>query len=230
MAAPDHPDSIVNRPDQHGFAMLGTRWLFLDHLPMFGMENHRYHAIFAAKIPQGAMERFVADRSAHPGIPYILGNLQSDLFSLPEIAVGARQSFRSDIFRGVPADPNHDKPLIHDVPAIILRIVRLRHFIATVSPPKPLTYVLFGRDDEAHLSHYISWKPDFQHVQDVRRPDWLPPIQLAMGCDICFPDLANSGYDKSPFTLPEYKAQYEGLPETYPIMPGGASWFNPVTE
>jgi hypothetical protein len=42
--------------------------------------------------------------------------------------------------------------------------------------------MIFGRDGEAHLTHYLSREPDFQHIVTLPGPpDWLSQDQLRAG-------------------------------------------------
>jgi hypothetical protein len=146
--------SIADTPDQHGFVMAGEQTLFLHHLTMFYMTNHRYQVILRVSIPEAAMQTYVTDRQQQPaGTPYILGNLQTDLMTLPDIANGTVTGFAADIFRGLPQDPNTDTPLVHNVPTAIEQLVHFRHFNANVGYPDQLSYLLFGAGSEAHLAH-----------------------------------------------------------------------------
>ena len=148
-------NSNFDTPDQHGFVMMGAYTLFLDHLAMFAMANHRYHFIVRATLPSYAMSLYVADRAAHPGEVHILGNSQYDLLTLPEIHAAKLASFVADIFRGLPEDPNSTTPLIHNVNVSIYRVVYSRAFDNTFEYPSLQTYVLYGEGTEAHLSHFM---------------------------------------------------------------------------
>ncbi|HKO17580.1 MAG TPA: hypothetical protein VJU82_01715 [Acidobacteriaceae bacterium] len=223
---------ITDTPDQHGFVMAGEQTLFLHHLAMFFMENHMYQVILRVSIPAAAMQTYVADRRQHPDTPYILGNLQTDLMTLPDIANGTVRSFAADIFRGLPNDPNKDTPLIHNVTTTVEQIVHYRHFDPNLGYPRLLSYLLFGAGGEAHLAHYLAQEPDFDHVLDLAAaPDWLAPSQLEAGIQIDFVGLPNrpatpsQTYCSSPLTQPSYQVMYEGGPNTYDVQIGTSYWF-----
>lgn len=223
---------IADTPDQHGFVMAGEQTLFLHHLAMFYMTNHMYQMILRVSIPASAMQTYVADRQQHPDTPYILGNLQTDLMTLPDIANGTVESFAADIFRGLPEDPNKDTPLIHNVPTTIEQIVHYRHFDANLGYPELLSYLLFGAGDEAHLVHYLAQQPDFDHMLDLAAaPDWLPSSQLEAGVQIDFVGIPNTPggqaqtYCSSPLTGQSYQVIYEGGQNTYDVQIGTSYWF-----
>ena len=225
-------DSIVNQPTQHGFVMTGLQTVFLDHLAMFGVQDHMYQMILKISLPRYAMDAYVADRRAHPDEVYILGNSQYDLMTLPQIQTRQLVSFVADVFRGMPEDPNTDPPLIHNVQVDIDNVVYFRHFDYMQEYTPYLTYVLYGAGTEAHLSHYMTKEPDFQQVVDLAElPKWLPPLQLMSPVEINFPALPYTGttYCQNPFTVPEYLALYGGQKRPYPVRIGTSYYFDTAT-
>jgi hypothetical protein len=222
-------DSIVNSPDQHGFVMNGLETIFLDHLAMFSMQDHMYQAILEVSLPPYAMSAYLADRSANPGEVYILGNSQFDLITMPQIQTGQIVAFVSDVFRGVPHDPNTETPLIHNVTVTIERVVYFRHFDYVDAFPPLLTYVLYGAGAEAHLSHRMTREPDFQQCADLAEPPaWLPPLQLESAVEINFADLAYSGKTpcSNPLTAPAHDVLYAGQPKRYPVRVATSCYFD----
>lgn len=223
--------SIINTPDQHGFVMAGFQALYLCHLPMFSMQNHMYQAIFKASIPEPAMQEYVSDRQQHSNEAYILGNVATDLMTIPQLVTGTTVSFIADIFRGLPGDPNKDIPLIHNVRVDIQRTVYFRHFDYSMDHPRYLTYVLFGTGNEAHMTHFLTKEPDFDHVMDLAEvPDWLPPQQLESGVHVNIVSLLGIvPYCSNPLTDPIYQVQYEGQESFYTIKTGTSYWFDPTS-
>ncbi|MGH2852814.1 MAG: hypothetical protein ACRDLF_01290 [Solirubrobacteraceae bacterium] len=220
---------IANTPDQHGFVMAGLQTVFLDHLAMFAMQNHMYQAILEVSLPPYAMSAYVADRRANPGQVYILGNSQSDLFTMPQVQTRQVAAFAADVFRGVPQEPNTDTPLIHNVTVTIDRVVYFRHFDYTDAYPPYLAYVLYGAGTEAHLSHRMTKEPDFQQVVDLAElPAWLPPLQLRSPVAIDFPALPYTGKTPcaNPLAAPAYEVLYAGQPQRYPVRIGTSFYFD----
>ncbi|GLQ90615.1 hypothetical protein [Dyella flagellata] len=218
---------LADTPDQHGFVMIGTETLFLHHLAMFNMENHRYQLLMQVSLPAYAKRAYVADKAAQPpGTTYILGNLQTDLMTIPQIANGQRVAFSADIFRGLPNDPNTDPPLIHNVPVQIERIVIFRRFDYCMDYPPYLTYYLFGAGTSAHLVHWTSQLPDFDQVLDLLEvPAWLDPEHLASGVTINFLSLPQQFYTSNPLTAPAYSVSVGGIGE-YLADIGVTSYFD----
>jgi hypothetical protein len=220
---------ISDSPDQHGFVMMGTQTLFLDHLAMFPMANHRYQLIFRATLPQNVITQYAVDRARNPSVEYILGNTKADLVSLPELHTGGRTSFLADIFRGAPEDPNTTPPLIHNVLVEIKQIVTFRPFDDLFSYPAFLTYILYGEGTEAHMSHYMSRDPDFQQCLDLAGcPEWLSQLDLQSGVTINFLALpAGETPCTSPFAASTYAVSLRGQPISgATVQIGPTYWFD----
>lgn len=223
-----HEQSPENTPDFHGFVMMGTKELFLDHLPMFHMENHRYQVILKASLPPEAMNTYITAREQQPDQAFILGNVESNLFTLPQVALGQIDSFVADIFCGVPQDPTKDIPLIHNVTVKIDRIVHFRHFAEQFDYPNNLTYVLFGEGTEAFISHYLSKAPDFHHIMTLTEvPEWLDHELLEIGSLINFPSIpSGTTISENPLIESTYQVQFQGLAPLYTISIGKSLWFD----
>ncbi|CAG8801659.1 31807_t:CDS:2, partial [Racocetra persica] len=61
-------------PDIHGFIIQGIEKIYLVHLPMFNMENHRYQLILQAELPKEIMDEYIKEREDNPKQGFILGN------------------------------------------------------------------------------------------------------------------------------------------------------------
>lgn len=226
-------------PSQHAFIMLGDKVLFLCHMAMFDHEDHCYQLIVRATLPSFAMDRYREDLREGGSPTYFLGNSKRDELIVPEIASGARRSFSADIFRGAPARPKSEGwpwngrsgfLVLGDVPVSVDRVLYCRHFDFAEKQPDHLTYVLFGEDDEAHLTHYAVPEPDFDHILSLdRAPEWLPKQKLAMGIHVTFPTLRTDPKHlcENPLTKgQEYAVTYYGQGTRRPIHVGRTWWFS----
>lgn len=231
-AMPAKSDQILNTPDVHGFVMVGIETLFVYHLPMFLMQNHRYQLILQVNLPQYAMQQYISDRRQHPNEVYIFNNVPEDLITLPQISNGQLTSFLADISRGAPGPDGPNPAFIHNVRATIERVVYFRPFDDNLNYPTYLSYVLFGAGNEAHMAHFLTKFPDFDQVLDLAEvPIWLPPQQLEAGVPINIPDFPNCPGEKQPYcsnplTEGSYKVQYEGQEPIYEISIGNCYWFD----
>jgi hypothetical protein len=85
-------------PDYHGFVMQGTDKLFLVHLPMFNMENHRYQLIISGDLSASDMAKYVEARKANPNQLYTLGNVDKDVLE----DMLKKGSFNVNVDKGLP--------------------------------------------------------------------------------------------------------------------------------
>lgn len=66
------------RSDKHIFLVQGTDKIYLIHMPMFHLANHRRQLIVSAKIPPEAMQKYVDAKNAHPNETFILFTHQKE--------------------------------------------------------------------------------------------------------------------------------------------------------
>jgi hypothetical protein len=204
---------------QHAFVMCGRKTLFLWHLTMLHMEEHEFEFVLRASLTPEAEKTWEADRRQHPDETYFLGNVETDLMTIPELAMGARTSFKASIWAGIPVKHHYKtwpwkniKPIVADTPVTVDRVVAFRHFDLQQNYPESLTYLLFGSGDEAHMGHYQTREPDFDEVVTLAEaPPWLPAQLLEAGVHINFPDLrATPVFCSSPLLKEDYKVRYSG--------------------
>jgi hypothetical protein len=152
----------------------------------------------------------IREREAHPSDSYFLantcpdkvvGNTCDDPMTIPELAARLRTCFVGNIFRGIPHPQEYDHwpwdgrpPVFANIPICVQRIVHFRPFSDTMHYPSTLTYLLFGADEEAHLVHYQTKEPDFDHIATLHAaPTWLAKDLLASGVLVDTPDVPRLG-------------------------------------
>lgn len=233
----NHAKSALEAPPtQHAFVMLGTETLFLCHLTMFHMAEHRFQLVLRARLPDWAMNEFTRDRADHPDKTYFLGNVASDLWTVPEIAIGRRTTFKADVYRDIEHKrPRYEQwpwigqtPLVRSVEVAIERVVYCRHFDFNLNFPQTLTYVVFGSGDEAHLTHYQVKEPDYDHVLSLATaPGWLPPAMLEMGVHLNFPALVQGARPpcRDPLAAGNHEVEFAGLQPRRRIVVAKTFWF-----
>ena len=228
-------NGIPVTPSQHAFVMCGRKTLFLWHLTMLHMEEHEFEIVLRATLTPEAQKAWEADRKQHPDETYFLGNVEADLMTIPQIATGARTSFRASIWAGIPVKHVYKewpwknvKPIVADTPLTVERVVAFRHFDLQQNYPEMLTYLLYGSGDEAHMGHYQTREPDFDEVVTLAEaPPWLPKENLEAGVHVNFPEFkATPVRCSSPLLKPEYKVQYCGQQPTYPLKIDRSLWFS----
>jgi hypothetical protein len=220
-------------PDQHGHFMLGSKALFLCHMPMFTMERHSYQVIWRGSLPPKIMREYRKLRAKNPNKPYNLINREDDKFILPDLKTGERKSFQATIYDGYSNEGEGEPgPILYDdVTVRVDEMVIFRHFDFAFDYPEPLTYYLFGHSGEAHLSHYITRDPDFQHLLTLPEfPDWLDPMQVRAGAAVNFGGLKSSPTPcANPLDKDAYDVQFGGHHKPVFPMPmgkGATVWFS----
>jgi hypothetical protein len=222
--------------DQHAFVMAGRDTLFLVHLTMLHMEEHEFEFVIRASLTPEAKKAWQADQKQHPDETYFLGNVETDLMAIPDLATGARTTFQASIWAGIPIKHHYKvwpwkgiKPIVEDTPVTVERVVAYRHFDLQQNYPESLTYLLFGAADEAHLCHYQTREPDFDEVVTLTRaPKWLPYPLLEAGVHVNFPTLrATPVYCSTPLLDQDWKVHYSGqTPNVYPLSIDRSLWFS----
>ena len=215
--------------------MTGLNTLFLCHLTMLHMEEHKYEVVLGAALEEDVMGRYVADSREHPGATYFLGNSERDPLTMPALKTGRRVGFLGDVYRGIPEKPHYhewpwkgEQPLLANVEVTVERVVAYRHFDLNLEYPRSLTYLLFGAGLEAALYHYQTREPDFDHVVALTEaPSWLPSEQLEAGIHVNFPALRSTPpYCESPLRERTYDVQYEGVDPPRKISIARSVWFS----
>jgi hypothetical protein len=229
--APSQPDPIIDMPGIHNFFMFGSKTLYVSHMPMFTVEMHMYQVILRVALPDAVMRGYRAGQG--PGrTPWNLVNSAHE-YTLPQIKAGTLTSFKVDVYQdysnagAVPVGP----PFATNVPLTVHEVVHFRHFDFNIPRPHHLTYLLFGRGDEAHLSHYLARDPDFEHLVTLGSvPAWLSPDQLAASAEICLADVPSLPTPcAAPLTEKRYPVLFQGRPDARATLDlNGASsvWFS----
>lgn len=220
-------------PGRHVFIVVGNKTIFLCHQIMSHMEGHNAELVLEVELDDETLKFLFEDRKK--GVTHFLANSKFNLFALEQIvcnrvlfgSIGSCfLGFQADIWNTFTKDPKKPnlppwldkdiKPVLSDVPVKIVRVVHYRHYNENLGSRIHEQYTLFGKDEEAHLYHSVSRRPDYDHVCSlVKAPDWLNPYQLESSVQVSFPGLAwssHSTYCQNP--LPDgtkHKVLYYGL-------------------
>lgn len=167
----------TDRPATHGMLVVGSRTVYLSHLPMFHAP-HDYQVIVEARFgaahgnPQAA---YVADRARTGTAVY---TLVPEPFVLPDV-IQHQKSFSATLFRG--HFERGGTPILDHVKVDITRVLLFRKFDPTATRPADLQYFLFGKGDETFLAHLIVAPPDYDQVVQVKPDAPLPDGTQAAG-------------------------------------------------
>ncbi|KAL4238903.1 hypothetical protein ACF0H5_003610 [Mactra antiquata] len=216
---------ITDEPDLHGFVspdmITDDGYLFGDHMPMFDMKPHQYHAI--AKFNVSDRKAVLAIKakymeqskvSSTRRKPIIFGNKEkSGLLTFLENAMNEAQEM--DFYVGPPSSTN--KPFL-TTKVKVLDIPLRKHFDMTLTEyPAHLTYFMYGNKENAYLSHNLFKKPDvFQVVKLDNKPADVPDILLEHGIDITIDKLEGkplkiNGKIVDSLQFQEYSISYIGI-------------------
>ena len=239
-------EHVFNLPHYHAFALLGKERLFASHLTQLWCEVHKYQFIFEVSLPELLHSAIIKERALHPRHSYFLanallnsklGSTRDDPMTVPELAAGLRTSFIGNVFRGLPYEEEYAhwpwegvRPVFANIPVSIKRIVHFRPFSETMNYPETLTYLLFGGWNDAHIVHYQTKEPDFDHMASLlAAPSWLDSSMLEAGVLIDLPDVPRSGATvrcTSPFEDgATIQVRYRGAGPHRPITIERTHWF-----
>lgn len=147
MSRDSHEDLVA----RHGFLMLGTKNLYLCHLPMYSMAAHLFQTILEAEIEASEMEKYLRLRNENPSKPIIV--LNESPMILEELA-NSKSFFGEISFANEDGDP---VKLLGTTDVNVNKIL-LFNQLNKNSPdyPEHLEYYLFGTNfGMASFSHTI---------------------------------------------------------------------------
>jgi hypothetical protein len=221
---------IIEAAGIHGFFLFGTTTLYASHMPMFTMGQHRYQVELRVCLPDEVMDIYRAGIMSAP-TAWNVTNGESDKVALPQIKSGEITSYPVDVYRDYTDSAPVGDPVARGVTLTVHEIVHFRHFQFDTPRPDHLTYLLYGRSGEAHLSHYVARDPDFHHIVTLGSPPhWVSADQLAGGVTISFPDIPSLPVPcHSPLTAVSYRVLFEGLGDaaaTLDLTGARTVWFS----
>jgi hypothetical protein len=206
-----------DKPRTHNMLVVGQQTVYLSHLPMFDgftekrvefSSPHRYQVILEATFADGAKnltQTYAADRASHASEK--MYTINPALFVLPDLDPKGKalKSFRGNtVYRGhlerenTPLfgfmEPFPAKPPpggLFDVN--VTRAVHFHKFTPGAAKPAQLQYILFGKDTEVFMAHFIAGPPDFDQVIAVKvKGPQFTDDQLANGIKATFAGRLNT--------------------------------------
>lgn len=258
------PPRIENMAHQHALILVGTETLFGVHMTQYHTEEHKYQLILELDFADPKVKAAVLEErnSERRDMPVVLCNHPEEspgdgnLFTIPQLASQARPEFLGDVFLGLPpftpeeeATPHffpwslgRVRPIAGKVEVRIKRQVMFRPFAHNEIMPEFANYYLWGRGDEAHLTHLQTaalatgrfdvpaFGPDYDHVMSLKeRPDWLSDAMLEAGIVMSAPaarlrdpETWEPDIPTSPPFVPGKTIEllYRGMPPVYRAVAG----------
>ncbi|ANZ41604.1 hypothetical protein BBK82_42305 [Lentzea guizhouensis] len=183
-------------PDIHGFVLMGEQVVHGGHLAMFTMAAHRYQVVATFGFGAEAKKTYVEARKAARTATFVVVNQEKLL--LPKMLADRR--FTGTILKVVGNDLHNAVPIVSDTPVEITSVLYDRQFQDSGDyPPKP-SYLLFGDGSQAHATHYMTKKPDYQLLVAVSVSDSeLTAAELAAGVLVELQDVTEN---HTPATTP----------------------------
>lgn len=178
--------------------------VYLSHLPMFSMKEHRFQIILEASLIKKVTNEkgdLRSDQLTHKALLY---TLNPEPFSLPDLFQPDPQNprrgeFDANVFRGhferggTPVIDGRGKPIIDNVRCLVRRVIYARKFDSAAQELPQLEYLLFGDREEQFLAHLITKPPDFDQLLQVKVNDPnLTDEDLRRGITVVFPGRPNT--------------------------------------
>jgi glutamate/tyrosine decarboxylase-like PLP-dependent enzyme len=151
--------------DFHGFVIQGTKnakTVFLVHLPMFNMANHRYQLIITGDLPTDVMTKYKQARLDFPDQYFTLGNARKQTLT----ALLANEKFKAVIDKGLP--PSDGTHFITGFELTNIKVVVQKpldsKYLAATYPKVGMPFYLYGstQDKEYHIDHTLTAAPNTQ--------------------------------------------------------------------
>ncbi|KAI0407849.1 pyridoxal-dependent decarboxylase domain-containing protein [Xylaria palmicola] len=144
-------------PDFHSFLIQGTENIYLIHLPMFHVANHRQQLIVSADFDQTSRDKYVAMKRSYPSEPMILVTQNKTM--LRDVAEN-RGRFKAQIMT------KESGIILRDIDVVLRQTIvsrplnskhRLNEYPSTFMP-----FYLYGSENEANIDHVITRAPNSQ--------------------------------------------------------------------
>ena len=227
-------------PNTHNMMIVGEKTVYLSHLPMFVMDGtpptfnspHRFQVILEATFTDGNRDltaAYASDRASHPTEKMYTLNPAKFVLSRVNPSGMALKKFRGNtIFRGHLERNGRpfigfegDRPPAGGVFDVnVKRVVHFHQFSKQATKPAQLEYLLFGKDPELFLAHFITKPNDFDQIISVKiTGQSFTDEQLGKGMHVVFAGRGNAATERMKENdKAEGKSQLaSGAPRTLPV-------------
>ncbi|KAI0455119.1 pyridoxal-dependent decarboxylase domain-containing protein [Xylaria acuta] len=154
-------------PDFHNFLIQGTESIYLIHLPMFHVANHRQQLIVSVEFDKASKDKYVAMKKSYPSEPMILVTQNKTM--LKEV-VENNGRFKAQIMT------KESGIILRDIDVNFRQTVvsrplnskyRLNEYPSTFMP-----FYLYGSEKEANVDHVITRAPNSQLSAGRCKLEW----------------------------------------------------------
>jgi hypothetical protein len=204
---------VEDLPNTHNMMIVGEKTAYLSHLPMFVIDGkppnfdspHRFQVILEATFTDGPRDltgNYFTDRAGHPTVKMYTLNPARFVLSRVDPGGKALKKFRGNtVFRGHLerggqafigfAGARPPAGGVFDVN--VKRVIHFHQFSPKASKPAQLEYLLFGKDEELFLAHFITKPNDFDQIISIKMTGQsFTDAQLAGGMHVVFGDRGNT--------------------------------------
>ncbi len=158
-----HPSLAADKPSTHGMLVFGkANTVYVSHLPMFH-NPHDYQLIAQISLPEEAKSAYRKSLLEHP--EETVYTLVPEAFVLPDMIAHPRP-FKADLVRG--HFERGGTALVTQVTVYFSKIVHFRKFDPKATQPAKAKYLYFGTREDSYLAHFITAKPDFDQVIELK--------------------------------------------------------------
>lgn len=161
MNAQAQPIHHNDPPGVHGMLLFGCEKTYLSHLPIFH-SPHDYQVILEVNLSEEAKKIYLQARKNNAADT--IYTLVPEAFVLPE-RINNPKPFTASIFQG--HFERGGTPIATDVMINISKLIYSRKFEPNDTHPDKVKYIYFGDENEIFGAHFISAKPDFDHIVKV---------------------------------------------------------------
>ncbi|KAI0970816.1 pyridoxal-dependent decarboxylase domain-containing protein [Xylaria arbuscula] len=154
-------------PDFHNFLIQGTEQIYLIHLPMFHVANHRQQLIVSVEFDRASKEKYVAMKRSYPSEPMILVTQNKTML---KDVVDKHGRFKAQIMT------KESGIILRNIDVVFRKTIvsrplnskyRLKEYPSTFMP-----FYLYGSENEANIDHVITRAPNSQLSAGRCRLEW----------------------------------------------------------
>jgi hypothetical protein len=152
----------ADKPSTHGMLLFGTTKIYASHLPMFH-SPHNYQIILELELNKEIKKLFIKDQQLHPA--FTTYTIEPEKFILPDMITRPRP-FKVTIYRG--HFERGGEKIAENITVTIKEVIYFKKFNAEESKATAADFILFGNNKEKFAVHYISNKPDFEQIIQIK--------------------------------------------------------------
>jgi hypothetical protein len=160
-----HTNHAINSSDvpaSHGMTLFGTNKIYAYHIADFA--PHNYQIILELDLDEAAHRGFLEYQASHPSEATY--TIEPEYFILPDMINNPRP-FKVKLYQGNFTN-GKGGTLIDQTTVRIKNVIYFKKFDPKEPKPNTTEFILFGNEKEQFIAHYLTAKPDFDQVIQVK--------------------------------------------------------------